>query len=65
MIPTLRVTVALLLVLCATEARSAATLEATDRVYDAGKVDRGATLRHEFVLRNVGTEELAIDAKPG
>ncbi len=33
--------------------------------YDAGKVERGATLRHSFVLRNVGKSALSIDAKPG
>ena len=61
----MRIALALLLLVSATEVRSAATLEVSDRVYDAGKVDRGATVRHEFVLRNIGTAELAIDAKPG
>ena len=61
----MRLALALVLIVSVSQARSAATLEVTDRVYDAGKVDRGAAVRHEFILRNVGTEELAIDAKPG
>jgi hypothetical protein len=36
-----------------------------ERVHDAGKVDRGVTVRHEFVVKNDGTTPLAIDAKPG
>ena len=54
-----------LLVLLSASAGWAASLEVADRVYEAGKVDRGATVRHEFVLKNNGTAELAIDAKPG
>jgi hypothetical protein len=53
------------LVLLSASGGWADSLQVTDRVYDAGKVDRGATLRHEFMLKNVGTAELAIDAKPG
>jgi hypothetical protein len=40
-------------------------LEVPESVFDAGKIERGATLRHAFLLKNVGTAELAIDAKPG
>ena len=41
------------------------TLEAKELVYDAGRVPRGVTLAHTFLLRNVGTAELSIDAEPG
>jgi hypothetical protein len=40
-------------------------LEVPEPVYDAGKVDRGVTIRHAFVLKNVGTADLSVDAKPG
>ena len=40
-------------------------LEAPELVYDAGKVERGMTVRHDFVLKNIGTAELSVDAKPG
>ena len=40
-------------------------LEVPELVYDAGKVERGATVRHSFILKNIGTAELSIDAKPG
>ena len=40
-------------------------LEVAEPVFDAGKVDRGQTLRHDFVLKNAGTEPLGVDAKPG
>ena len=43
----------------------AGKLEAPEAEYDAGKVERGVRLRHTFVLKNSGTVELAIDAKPG
>ena len=43
----------------------AGSLEVPEAVYDAGKVDRGVTVRHEFVLKNVGPGELSINAKPG
>jgi len=43
----------------------AATLEAPEPTWDAGKVVRGTTLSHAFLLKNVGTAELSIDAKPG
>jgi hypothetical protein len=35
------------------------------REYDAGKVDRGTTVVHTFLLKNVGAAELSVDAKPG
>jgi hypothetical protein len=41
------------------------SLEVPEAVFDAGKVERGVTLRHEFVLKNIGQAELSIDAKPG
>ena len=43
----------------------APTLQASELVYDGGKVVRGVPLRHVFVLKNTGTTELSIDAKPG
>jgi len=43
----------------------AGSLEVPEAVYDAGKVDRGVTVRHEFVLKDVGPGELSINAKPG
>ena len=46
-------------------APAAGKLEAPEVEYDAGKVERGVRLRHTFVLKNSGTAELAIDAKPG
>jgi len=43
----------------------AGSLEVPEAVYDAGKVDRGVTIRHEFVLKNIGQAALSINAKPG
>ncbi len=43
----------------------AGSLEVPETVYDAGKVDRGVTVRHEFVLKNIGQAALSINAKPG
>ena len=40
-------------------------LEVSDRAYDVGKVERGVTVRHVFLLKNAGTADLSIDAKPG
>ena len=40
-------------------------LEVVEPVHDAGRIERGATLRHAFVLRNAGAAELHVDAKPG
>jgi hypothetical protein len=40
-------------------------LEAGERVYDAGRVERGATVSHAFLLKNVGTAALSVAAKPG
>jgi len=40
-------------------------LEVAEPMWDAGKIARGTNVSHAFVLKNVGTEELAIDAKPG
>jgi hypothetical protein len=44
---------------------AAPRLEVAERVHDAGDIQRGVTLRHEFVLKNTGTAELSVDAKPG
>ena len=41
------------------------SLEANERVYDAGKVSRGVAVTHTFLLKNVGTADLSVDAKPG
>jgi hypothetical protein len=60
-----------LLLLAAAPARAAdpapprAPLEVSEPLYDAGTVKQGVTLRHEFLLKNVGAEALSIDAKPG
>ena len=43
----------------------AGRLETAERVYDAGKVDRGSTIRHVFLLRNTGAVALNINAVPG
>ena len=47
------------------ERAPAPSLEATDLVYDAGKVSRGVKVTHVFVLKNVGGSDLSVDAKPG
>ena len=41
------------------------SLQVAERDYDAGKIERGVRLMHTFVLKNVGTAELSVDAKPG
>ena len=46
-------------------APAAGSLEVPEAVYDAGKIDRGVTVRHEFVLKNIGQAALSINAKPG
>ena len=40
-------------------------IEVRERVFDAGKVDRGVTLRHTFLVKNNLTVPSSIDAKPG
>ena len=40
-------------------------LQVPEATWDAGKIVRGTKLSHAFVLKNVGTAELSIDAKPG
>src|SRR2546429_8843975 len=35
-------------------APAAGSLEVPEAVYDAGKIDRGVTVRHQFVLKNIG-----------
>ena len=49
----------------AADAPTSPALEANELVYDAGKVSRGATVTHTFLLKNVGTADLSVDAKPG
>jgi hypothetical protein len=67
----MRPLLALLLVLAAVaRAEDAAppaktALAVPEATWDAGKILRGTNLSHAFVLKNVGTSELAIDAKPG
>jgi hypothetical protein len=40
-------------------------LQVSEIVYNAGRIDRGDPVRHTFLLKNVGTAELKVDAKPG
>ena len=40
-------------------------IDIPERVFDAGKITRGTTLRHDFAVRNPGSTPLSIDAKPG
>jgi len=68
----IRVTASLLAVLTIAASSAAGpdpaaspSLEANELVYDAGKVSRGITLTHTFLLKNVGTADLSVDAKPG
>ena len=42
-----------------------AALEVPARIYEAGKVDRGTVVKHDFALKNRGATPLSIDAKPG
>ena len=42
-----------------------AALEVPARIYEAGRVDRGTVVKHDFVLKNRGATPLSIDAKPG
>ena len=46
-------------------APSTGSLQVAERDYDAGKIERGVTLKHTFLLTNAGTAELSVDAKPG
>ena len=46
-------------------APAARSLEVPEAVSDAGKVEQGVTVHHDFVLKNVGQAELSINAKPG
>jgi hypothetical protein len=67
----MRAAAAAIVVLCALASRAAGDnapagrLVVPEPVYDAGTVEHGATLRHDFVVKNAGTAALAIDAKPG
>ena len=68
----IRVTASLLAVLTIAASSAAGpdpaaspSLEANELVYDAGKVSRGVTLTHTFLLKNIGTADLSVDAKPG
>ena len=60
----MRVRVLILLAVLVTPA-VAAEIDVPERVFDAGKVTRGTTLRHDFAVRNPGSTPLSIDAKPG
>jgi hypothetical protein len=66
-----RLALAPLVLLAVTAARSEGPavapvpLEVAEKEWDAGTVRQGVTLRHDFVLKNVGAEPLDIDAKPG
>ena len=33
--------------------------------FDAGKIERGGKISHSFIVKNTGTGELALHAKPG
>jgi hypothetical protein len=67
--PSLALASVLLLAVAAARAEDPAPprgpLEIAEPVHDAGTVKQGVTIRHEFLLKNVGTETLSIDAKPG
>ena len=66
-----RLALALLVLLAVTAARgegpavAPGPLDVGEKEWDAGTVKQGVTLRHDFVLRNVGAEPLGINAKPG
>jgi hypothetical protein len=67
----MRLDLAALLLSLASVARPAdappatAKLELSEKVFDAGQVQRGTPIRHQFMLKNVGTAEMSVDAKPG
>jgi len=46
-------------------AASGGILEIQETDFDAGSVERGAVVRHAFILKNTGTGPLQITAKPG
>lgn len=33
--------------------------------FDAGRIERGGKITHSFIVKNTGTGELALHAKPG
>ena len=39
--------------------------EIKELVFDAGTVERGADLKHDFVIKSIGENDLTVDAKPG
>jgi hypothetical protein len=39
--------------------------EIKELVFDAGNIERGPDLKHDFVIKNVGQYDLTVDAKPG
>jgi hypothetical protein len=41
------------------------TVEIAETSFDAGSVEKGTDIKHEFVLKNVGENPLMVDAKPG
>lgn len=36
-----------------------------EMVFDAGTVERGTDIKHDFKIKNVGENPLTVDAKPG
>jgi hypothetical protein len=41
------------------------TLELQETAYDAGKVARGDSVSHTFLLKNIGKGDLTVEAKAG
>ena len=39
--------------------------EIKELVFDAGSVERGADIKHDFSIKNIGDHDLTVDAKPG
>jgi hypothetical protein len=39
--------------------------EIPELAFDAGSVERGTEIKHDFVIKSTGTNDLTIDAKPG
>jgi len=39
--------------------------EMPETTFDAGEVERGAEVKHAFVIKNVGEHPLTVEAKPG
>ena len=39
--------------------------EIKELLFDAGTVERGAEIKHDFVIKSIGDNDLTVDAKPG